>query len=126
MNDLERRLAALSPEQRELLMQRLKAKGVLVAPEAVQTATRSNQAIVPFPRTGVLPLSFAQQRLWFLHQLEPSSAAYQGRWMFQLSGTVDESALVASLTTIMQRHEILRTTFSVHAGQPQQEIAPEI
>lgn len=58
-----------------------------------------------------LALSFSQQRLWFLHQLEPDSSAYNTARVFRLSGSLDYDALKQSLVTILQRHESLRTSF---------------
>jgi alpha-ketoglutarate-dependent taurine dioxygenase/acyl carrier protein len=70
------------------------------------------------------PLSFAQQRLWFLHQLEPGSHAYTLPSAVRLKGRLDVDALQQSLNEIMRRHEILRTTFGVKEGQAVQIIAP--
>ncbi len=77
-------------------------------------------------RDRVLPLSFSQQRLWFLHQLEPNSAAYNGATVVQLKGTLDVTALEKSLNEIVRRHEVLRTCFSVVEGQPVQQIMPDL
>lgn len=71
----------------------------------------------------VFPLSFAQQRLWFLHQMEPANAAYNMPLAFRLSGQPDVAALQWSLDEIVRRHEILRTTFDVLDQQPAQLIA---
>ena len=70
------------------------------------------------------PLSFAQERLWFLHQLEPDSAAYNIAGAVRLQGRLDVSALERTLDEIVRRHESLRTTFSLADGQPVQVIAP--
>ena len=71
-----------------------------------------------------LPVSYAQQRLWFLHRLEPDSPAYNMPAAFRLSGTLDIGALAQSFQTIGQRHETLRTTFSFVDGEPRQIVAP--
>ncbi len=71
----------------------------------------------------VFPLSFAQQRLWFLHQMDPASAAYNMPVAFRLSGPLDVAALGWALGEIVRRHEILRTTFEVLDEQPVQLIA---
>ncbi|HEY0455824.1 MAG TPA: HAD-IIIC family phosphatase, partial [Verrucomicrobiae bacterium] len=68
------------------------------------------------------PLSFAQQRLWFIHQLEPSSAAYNVPTALRLIGPLDLSALRQTLAEIVARHEILRTTFPAQNGTPRQEV----
>ncbi|MBI4747841.1 MAG: amino acid adenylation domain-containing protein [Acidobacteria bacterium] len=71
-----------------------------------------------------LPLSFAQQRLWFLDQLEPDSPMYNMPGVLRLSGPLDVEALAQSLNEIISRHEALRTTFAQVDGQPVQVIAP--
>ena len=73
-------------------------------------------------RDGALPLSFAQQRLWFLDQLEPGSAAYNIPSAVRLKGSLDVKALEQSLKEVVRRHEVLRTTFTVVDGQPGQVI----
>jgi amino acid adenylation domain-containing protein/non-ribosomal peptide synthase protein (TIGR01720 family) len=70
------------------------------------------------------PVSFAQERLWFLYQLSPHSPFYNVPFALRLSGELDVPALQASLNEIVRRHESLRTTFAVSAGQPVQVIAP--
>ncbi|AKT36703.1 hybrid non-ribosomal peptide synthetase/type I polyketide synthase [Chondromyces crocatus] len=70
------------------------------------------------PRGGPLPLSFAQERLWFLHRLAPESTAYICPAFFRLEGPLDAEALSRSLHDLTQRHEILRTTFVEQEGLP--------
>jgi hypothetical protein len=82
-------------------------------------------SLQPAPRSAPLPLSFAQQRLWFFDQLEPDSALYNVPVAVQLSGPLDLRALRQSLTRIVERHEVLRTTFVNVSGQPFQLIAPD-
>ncbi|HIK05151.1 MAG TPA: hypothetical protein IGS40_10610 [Trichormus sp. M33_DOE_039] len=86
-----------------------------------------NQAppLVPVSRENSLPLSFPQERLWFLHQLEPSRAsAYNIPLGLKITGNLNISALQKSLNEILVRHETLRTTFSSSAGKPIQIIHP--
>ncbi|MFP2933969.1 non-ribosomal peptide synthetase, partial [Pyxidicoccus sp. 3LG] len=71
-----------------------------------------------------LPLSFAQQRLWFLDQLEPGSPAWNMPFALRLSGVLDTEALRRSLETLVHRHEALRTTFRDGPQGPVQVIAP--
>jgi amino acid adenylation domain-containing protein/non-ribosomal peptide synthase protein (TIGR01720 family) len=80
--------------------------------------------IVPVARGGAAPLSFAQQRLWFLDQLEPGSFAYNIAGGLRLTGTLDVPALERTLTEIARRHESLRTTFTTVEGEPVAVIAP--
>ncbi|WP_437576665.1 amino acid adenylation domain-containing protein [Sorangium sp. So ce887] len=81
--------------------------------------------LVPAPRQGPLPLSFAQQRLWFLAQLEPDSAGYNMTAAVRVEGELDVARLRDSLAALVRRHESLRTTFGVASGEPVQVIAPE-
>jgi amino acid adenylation domain-containing protein/non-ribosomal peptide synthase protein (TIGR01720 family) len=74
-------------------------------------------AIPRAPRDGLLPLSFAQQRLWFLDQFEPNSTEYLTWYGVRLYGELDIPALRAALTTLVGRHESLRTTFDSVDGQ---------
>ena len=74
----------------------------------------------------MVPTSFAQQRLWFLQQLEPESTAYNLPLAVRLSGALDRSALQRSLSEIVRRHEALRTTFATAAGEPVQVIHPAV
>ncbi len=78
----------------------------------------------PTPRTGPLPLSFAQQRLWFLHQLHPTSAAYNLPATLRLEGELNAEALRLSFEHLVRRHEPLRTTFTPHQGDALQVIHP--
>jgi amino acid adenylation domain-containing protein len=73
-----------------------------------------------------LPLSFAQQRLWFLDQLEPGNPFYSIPAALRLTGRLDEAALEWTLAELVRRHESLRTTFPVQAGSPVQRIAPSM
>src|SRR5215475_6179747 len=74
-------------------------------------------------RSGVLPLSFAQQRLWFLAQLEGLSRIYHISGGLRLAGPLDRGALRRALNRIVERHEALRTTFQLVDGEPVQRIA---
>jgi len=80
--------------------------------------------IVPVPRDDELPLSFAQQRLWFIDRLEPGVSVYNFPAAVRLKGPLDVVALKDSLNEIVKRHEVLRTTFAIVDGRPVQVIAP--
>src|SRR5262249_7697327 len=71
-----------------------------------------------------LPLSFAQQRLWFLDQLAPGNALYNMSGGLRLEGRLDLEALERAINEIVRRHEVLRTRFEVEAGEPVQVVAP--
>ena len=80
-------------------------------------------AIAPIPRTESLPLSFAQRRLWFLDQLEEQQGAtYNEIIVVRLNGALRIDALEAAVRAIIQRHEVLRTTFNVADHEPVQTV----
>lgn len=96
--------------------------------EAARLSEPAPQAppIVAVPRGGHLPLSFAQQRLWFVDQLDPNNPLYNVPLALRLTGTLNESALRTSLEEIVRRHEVLRTTFIVVNDEPVQVIADTV
>ncbi|RKI58436.1 amino acid adenylation domain-containing protein, partial [Corallococcus sp. AB049A] len=85
------------------------------------------EPIPTVPRDGALPLSFAQQRMWFLDRMEPGQAHYNLPLALRLTGPLDVDVLRRTFTELVRRHEPLRTTFEEHDGQPLQRIhaAPE-
>ncbi|NOK36744.1 amino acid adenylation domain-containing protein, partial [Corallococcus exercitus] len=82
--------------------------------------------VVRVPRAESMPLSFAQERLWFLDRLEPGSAFYNVPVVSRLDGTLDVSALERSLQFLVRRHESLRTVFVETRGEPGQHILPDL
>ncbi|MER5772637.1 condensation domain-containing protein, partial [Streptomyces sp. NPDC001985] len=78
----------------------------------------------PRPRPGVLPLSFAQQRLWFINRMAPRSATYNMPLALALTGALDRTALAGAITDVVHRHETLRTVFPEADGVPRQHILP--
>src|SRR2546427_10068393 len=112
MSDLQSRIAALSPAKRTLLERRLPQKA----------EHRETEPIRPHSSAGKPPLSFGQQRLWFLDQWEPGSPAYNSSLVFRIEGPLNTAALEQSLTEISRRHEALRTTFAAEGGTPGQII----
>lgn len=114
MNDIFQRIAALSFEQRALFEMRLKKNGLGL--NYVKT-----QSIPKRKDTDLLPLSFHQQMLWFLHQLAPESPVYNIPVAMLLEGQLNVKALEQSLNQIRQRHEVLQTFFQMVEGQPVQK-----
>jgi len=116
MSELKERIAQLSPAKLALLAQRL-GKGS--APDA------GLQPIPRRPEAGrAAPLSFAQERLWFLHRLEPESVVYNIARAIRLRGRVERQVFEQCFNEIVKRHDILRTTFAEHDGEPAQTVAP--
>ncbi len=129
--DIDARIAELSPEKRALLLKRIghgsKDPGrspVLCA----RTGERSFEPsfallpIVALSRAGDLPLSFAQQRLWFLDRLLPDQGTYNIPTVWRLQGPLDAQTLQRSVDGLVARHETLRTRFVLSDGQPAQII----
>ena len=108
--------ARLSEAKRALLQQYLRGD--------VPRSPVDPHAITPRAAVGPLPLSFPQQRLWFLDQLQPGNPAYNLPATIWLRGALDIEALGRSLDEIVRRHEILRTRFAMIDGQPAQIVAP--
>jgi hypothetical protein len=80
--------------------------------------------IVPGPRPALIPLSFPQERVWFLDRLAPGSVAYSFQAEIRLSGPLEPAVLGRALTEVVSRHEILRTRFPEVEGRPVQVIEP--
>ncbi|MEH1866379.1 MAG: amino acid adenylation domain-containing protein [Nostoc sp.] len=113
----------LTPTLRQEIAAR-KKEIMLFLQQAKQVKTAPQLSIQPVPRDGELPLSFAQQRLWFLHELSPDSRSYNMLLILRLEGSLNIVALQQSLSELVRRHEILRTTFPAVDGKPIQVIAP--
>jgi amino acid adenylation domain-containing protein len=114
----------VTPELRaELAASKEQILGILRAAAAIETRFAA-PPIEPADRNKELPLSFAQQRLWFLDQLEPGSPLYNIPFAVQLNGPLNLAALNRALEELIRRHEALRTCFEEHHGQPVQVVRP--
>jgi amino acid adenylation domain-containing protein len=115
VNEFSSEVSHLSTERRELL-ERLLRQGRVAPPPGI------------LPRSEVrdIPLSFAQEQLWFLDQLDPGNPAYNIAATVRFAGALDPVTLKQALRTLVCRHDILRTTFVVRAGQPVQVVAPTL
>ncbi|MEP6915300.1 MAG: condensation domain-containing protein, partial [Acidobacteriota bacterium] len=108
------RIAALSDQQRRLLVERLRQRARPATTDGISRQAR---------RLGDFPLSFAQQRFWFLHQLAPDSTSFVVTEPHRLQGRLDLPALERSVNAMAERHAVLRTTFPVIDGKPTQRVA---
>jgi amino acid adenylation domain-containing protein/FkbM family methyltransferase len=118
MNNLLKRIGELSPERRELLELRLRN-----IPESRNEGAPSSQ-IQRANRSGNLPLSFAQERLWLLDQLEPGNMAYNLPAAIRIRGALDDVVLERVFGEIIRRHEVLRTRFEMRSSGPMLMIDP--
>jgi amino acid adenylation domain-containing protein len=116
MFNLSEKIASLSPEKLDLLSRRLREQGAADPPE---------ERILPRGAKGEFwPLSFAQQRLWFLDQMEPGRAVYNVHTAVRLKGGIGQLALQQALDEVVRRHEVLRTVFVERDGDPAQLVLP--
>lgn len=114
------RINQLPPDKRRQLLDKIKTK---------MASEQPHQRIVPQPRVAGenrFPLSFSQQRLWFLHQWEPDSPSYNIPCVFEFRGDVVPSLLEQAIHTIIERHEVLRTTYQTIGEEPVQIVHPFI
>ena len=114
MNDLVNNISELSPERRILLELLLKEQGVDVSHTLILPQSHDRDRF---------PLSYAQQRLWFLEQFQPGTAVYNIPTAVRMSGKLDAPTFQRSIDALVQRHGTLRTRFGSDAGQPLQVIA---
>src|SRR5260221_293022 len=112
MSDVTNRINQLSPMKLAMLSQRLR--------DLQQARRRLPRRAV---QSGPAALSFAQERLWFLHQVEPRNPAYNLPGAVDLVGHLNLPALQSALNEIVRRHEVLRTTFRQAGGRPCQMAA---
>ncbi|SFL14028.1 non-ribosomal peptide synthetase [Lysobacter sp. cf310] len=114
MAEINERLAGLSPEKRALLLQQL----------AKQAPSAPRSEIGRRARPARIPLSYAQQRLWILDQIDPGSAAYNVPTSLWMQGRLDHAAFARALDEIQRRHESLRTLIAADEHGPHQVVQP--
>ena len=120
----------MSPAARRLLTKRFEsARDGIPIDRAIEALGQSPRPSVD-ERSDQLsqryPLSFTQQRLWFLEQLEPGSAAYNNQVVFRLRGELNTGALKAALDEIVRRNDVFRTAIVSEEGIPVQVISPAV
>ncbi|NES18616.1 MAG: SDR family NAD(P)-dependent oxidoreductase [Symploca sp. SIO3E6] len=120
MSTFRERLAKLSPEKQKLLLSQLqKQKKKELSEERILPRTRENGA-------NSFALSYPQQRMFTIAQLMPGDTSYSVPLHFRLQGKLNTTSLKHSLKQIAQKHEILRTTFHLEAGESKQVISSEL
>jgi amino acid adenylation domain-containing protein len=113
----------LSPEKLQLLQRRLQGAAGKPVPDSVIPPRKRRDAGLPSDVVG-LPLSFEEEGLWLVDQLEPNSALYSIPFGLRLKGALDVMVLQRCLSEILERHEALRTRFELEGGRPVQVVAP--
>src|SRR5262245_44758530 len=115
MNNLSELIANLSAERRELLGRMIKER---------ETNAEGSRGCIPRLRDpeALSPLSFAQERLWFLHQLNPAQATYNVPVAIRLRGPLNLDAFKSGIAEIVRRHSVLRATFEIIDGKSVQKI----
>ncbi|MFJ2862511.1 amino acid adenylation domain-containing protein [Kitasatospora sp. NPDC087314] len=114
------RIAALPEHLRALLRDRL------AGAEAPAPAAAASTALRPVDRGRPLPMSFAQQRMWFLYEFDPQAVGYNSSFALRLRGELDHAALHRALAAVVGRHEALRTTYDQVDGVPVQIPHPSV
>ncbi|PTR20184.1 amino acid adenylation domain-containing protein [Pseudomonas sp. GV085] len=117
MMTLAQRFCGLSADARRALQQKMHAQGLTLELLPIPPRDRS---------VDTLPASYAQQRLWFLWQMQPQATAYNLTGAFRLNGELNREALAQTLSALVQRHEVLRTTFVFDDQQVLQKIHPRM
>ncbi|MWC29594.1 non-ribosomal peptide synthetase/MFS transporter [Paenibacillus sp. MMS18-CY102] len=118
MNVLLERINQLPPDKRQQLLDQIKSK---------MASKQPHQKILPQPREAGenrFPLSYSQQRLWFVHQWEPDSPSYNIPCVFEFQREVEAALLEKAVHTIIERHEVLRTTYHTVEEEPVQTVHP--
>ena len=123
MGDVTKLIKGLTTEQRALLYQRLKQKQGKREEQVKAPIVRQER---PSDEVYRVPLTFSQQRMWFLERMGTEEALHNISRIFWLKGAVDVGALERSLRDLGQRHEVLRTQFALEAEEPTQVVLPTV
>ncbi|MDB9405737.1 amino acid adenylation domain-containing protein [Microcystis sp. CS-574] len=116
---------AMTPEIKQEI--RTRKPEILTFLRSATTPSKPLESVIdPVARTEELPLSFAQQRMWFLHQMDRQNPAYNEALTIRLTGRLNIDILEQTINAIIQRHESLRTSFPMVEGKPIQKIAPSL
>ncbi len=119
MSELLDRVGMLTPEKREALLKKIKEKA--------SGLPRQDRVIEPLERGAgaqEFPLSFSQERLWFMYRWEPESPAYNIPCLFKIPAELDVPRLERAVNALIERHEILRTTYKVVGEETVQVVSP--
>jgi len=116
MRDDSRALTGQQEDRRRALREAMLREAGVVAPTVVRIPTHRAE--------GPSPLSFAQERIWFLYQLDPGKAHYNVSRTMRLEGPLNVAALEQSINEIVRRHETLRTVFFTEGSLPVQTVLP--
>lgn len=117
MKEISQRIAQLSPAKRKLLEQRLQQKAKNANPQPAITRREKSQSV---------PLSFFQERMWILDKIQPGNPAYNCSINIRITGSLNVAALEKTITEIVHRHEVLRTSFPTVDEQPMQVISTSL
>src|SRR6266851_2447455 len=104
MENVSNKKSKLSPAKRALLEQRLRG---------ISGPSQASRSIPRRAQQDLVPLSFAQQRLWFLDQLQPGNPSYNVSRHVHIKGQLDDDALRRAINALIERHESLRTVFRI-------------
>lgn len=122
MENLKKRIEALSPSQRKAFEDRLKKAGIDIAAVLGESKESIYSYIEPVERKHDYDLSSAQKRLYVIHQLNPESISYNQYYTFEIGGDLDKDTMMTFFRGLIKRHEILRTSFESVGHKPMQRV----
>ncbi len=122
MEDLKKRIESLSPEQRRTFEERLKKAGIDIASLLGRSKDYIYSHLDPVEKKEYYRLSSAQKRLYVIHQWNPESVSYNQYYTFEIGGVLEKDRMIAFFKKLIQRHEILRTSFESVGMDPCQRV----